>query len=69
MFLDDEGVETSRLKLSHTNMIADVTVDKPIECMIPIKIPVYKQFAEMNDSRNIEEYVKTINLKQLSTPD
>jgi len=69
MFLDDEGIETNRMRTNYlpeaTNNIKEDYSASSIT--VPIKIPLYRNYETLHESRGIEQYIKTVNESGLKT--
>ena len=69
MFLDDEGLETTRMRTTYLQEAVTATKEEysASSITVPIKIPLYRSYETLHESRGIEQYVKTVNESGLKT--
>ncbi len=56
LFLDDEGVEGNRVKLAG-HVDAEKIDYQPLNSFAPIKVPNYRQYPILVESKGIDAYV------------
>ena len=61
MFLDEDGIEGSKVKYyQHTDVVDKVEVQNSSQHG-PIKIPIFKSYPKLVESRGIDEYIGQVN--------